>query len=95
VCLITVWIGSLYTKFRRSIEARANASQGPNATPTAVFAKKVVNKVLKPESSSYFTFGHFSMLFLIFYHMPRWITDRVLSKAMGVKAVEDKPSKKD
>jgi len=86
---------SLYTKFKRSIEARASASQGPNATPTAVFAKNVVNVVLKPKSPSYFTFGHFASLFLLFYHFPRWITDIVLAKAMGVKAVEDKPSKRD
>ncbi|CAO3678493.1 unnamed protein product [Umbelopsis vinacea] len=84
---------SLYRKFRKSIEARAIASQGPKATPTNIFAKKVVNAVLKTHPPSYFTYGHFSTLFLLFYYVPRWITDRVLSMAMGVKAVED--SKKD
>jgi hypothetical protein len=91
--LTCAWTESLYRKFRKSIEARAIASQGPKATPTNIFAKKVVNAVLKTHPPSYFTYGHFSTLFLLFYYVPRWITDRVLSVAMGVKAVED--SKKD
>jgi hypothetical protein len=69
----------LYNRYRGAIEGRANASQGPNATPTAVFAKQVVQTVLKTSPPRYFTFGHFSTMFLIFFYLPRWITDRVLA----------------
>jgi hypothetical protein len=88
--------GSLYRQYKAAINGRANASQGPKATPTEVFAKQVVQTVLKRSPPRYFTFGHLTPLFLIFFYLPRWITDRVLSAIMvkAVKAPESEAGRK-
>ncbi|CAO3660039.1 unnamed protein product [Umbelopsis ramanniana] len=97
IATISLPVGSLYRQYKAVINGRANASQGPRATPTEVFAKQVVQTVLKRSPPRYFTFGHLTPLFLMFFYLPRWITDRVLSAIMvkAVKAPESEAGKKD
>ncbi|KAG2177251.1 hypothetical protein INT43_007908 [Umbelopsis isabellina] len=79
---------SLFTRFRKSIETRATSSQAPGCTPTDVFAKNVVNAVMKPRPRNYFTYGRLSTIFLIFYHLPAWLKDTILSRMLGVSKVK-------
>ncbi|ORZ25675.1 hypothetical protein BCR42DRAFT_400647 [Absidia repens] len=79
---------SLYKSVTNFIFARANMSQGDSATPTHVFAEKVVKGILVPKPKSYITVGTNSITFLILYYLPYWIKDAVLGKRLGVNQVK-------
>ncbi|PON65267.1 Short-chain dehydrogenase/reductase [Parasponia andersonii] len=72
----------LYRRFRSAICDRATLSQGPNATPGEVFAKKTVEAILKKSPLPWFTYGQFSTIMSIMYHLPLFIRDFILKKAM-------------
>ncbi|PON54201.1 Short-chain dehydrogenase/reductase [Trema orientale] len=72
----------LYRHFRSAIRDRATLSQGPNATPGEVFAKKTVEAILKKSPPPWFTYGQFSTIMSIMYHLPLFIRDFILKKAM-------------
>lgn len=70
----------IFSRYKGSIEARASASQSSKSTPTDLFAKQVVQQVLKPNPPSFFVCGHMKWLFLFFSKMPRWFVDLVLRR---------------
>ncbi|XAR73329.1 Acylglycerone-phosphate reductase [Bertholletia excelsa] len=72
----------LYKQFEEAIRARAYFSQGVKATPTEVFAKKTVAAVLKKNPPSWFSYGQYSTIAAIAYHLPLFIKDFLLRRAM-------------
>jgi short-subunit dehydrogenase len=72
----------LYKPFEAAIQERANFSQKRKSTPADVFAKDTVAAVLKKNPPAWFSSGHFSTIMAIMYHMPIFIKDFLLGKAM-------------
>ncbi|XP_062098540.1 short-chain dehydrogenase PC-15-like [Humulus lupulus] len=72
----------LYKPFEAAIRDRANFSQRPNSTPTQEFAEKTVDAILKKSPPTWFSYGQFSTIMSIMYHLPIFIRDFVLKKAM-------------
>lgn len=72
----------LYKPFEEAIRKRAYFSQGTKSTPSEEFAKKVVAAVLKKNPPAWFSFGQFSTIMAIMYHLPIFIKDFLLRKAM-------------
>lgn len=65
----------LFKPFEAEIIARANASQGANSTPTAEFAERTVAAILKKNPSPWFSYGGYSTIMAIMYHLPIFIKD--------------------
>ncbi|XP_010261195.1 PREDICTED: NADPH-dependent 1-acyldihydroxyacetone phosphate reductase [Nelumbo nucifera] len=72
----------LYKPFESVIRARAHFSLGVRTTPTDEFAKKTVAAVLKKNSPAWFSYGSFSTISAIAYHLPLFIKDFILRKTM-------------
>lgn len=72
----------LYKPFEEAIRKRAYFSQSTKSTPSEEFAKKVVAAVLKKNPPAWFSSGHFSTIMAIVYHLPIFIKDFLLKKAM-------------
>ncbi|KAK9062241.1 hypothetical protein SSX86_019427 [Deinandra increscens subsp. villosa] len=72
----------LYKNFEAAIKERAYFSQGPKAIPSDEFANKTVDAVLKEDPPSWFSLGQYSTIMGIMYHMPIFVRDFVLKKAM-------------
>jgi NAD(P)-dependent dehydrogenase (short-subunit alcohol dehydrogenase family) len=68
----------LYKQFEESIRLRASLSQGPKSTPSEEFAKKTVAAVLKKNPPSWFSYGQYSTLLAILFHLPLFIKDFIL-----------------
>ena len=68
----------LFKPFEAAMLARANASQGSNATPTAEFAEKTVAAVLKTKPSPWFSYGSYSTLMAVMYHLPIFLKDLIV-----------------
>ncbi|OBZ86959.1 NADPH-dependent 1-acyldihydroxyacetone phosphate reductase [Choanephora cucurbitarum] len=75
---------SIYKSVAKFIHGRANSSQGPSSTPTDVFASHIVKKTLQKNTPSYVTYGHLSFLFVIFYYLPSFVADWILSNKFGL-----------
>lgn len=76
----------LFKAFEGAIVARANASQGPKSTPTAEFAERTVAAVLKKRPPPWFSYGRYSTIMAILYHLPISLKDFLmgaLSKSSG------------
>ncbi|WOG92120.1 hypothetical protein DCAR_0311379 [Daucus carota subsp. sativus] len=74
------WI--LYKPFEEAIRKRAYFSQSSKSTPSEEFANKVVAAVLKKNPPAWFSSGQFSTIMAIMYHLPIFIKDFLLKKAM-------------
>lgn len=72
----------LYKKFESAIRARAFLSQGPKSTPSEEFATKTVAAVLRKNPPAWFSFGRYSRIMAIAYHLPLFIKDFLLRMAM-------------
>lgn len=72
----------LYKNYEAAIKKRAYFSQGPNATSSEEFAKRTVDAILKEDPPSWFSYGQYSTISAIIYHLPIFIKDFILKKAM-------------
>ncbi|KAI8540763.1 hypothetical protein RHMOL_Rhmol08G0010400 [Rhododendron molle] len=72
----------LYKNFEEAIRARAYFSQRSKSTPSEEFAKKTVAALLKKNPPRWFTYGRYSTVFAILHHMPIFVKDFFLRKAM-------------
>ncbi|KAG2226107.1 hypothetical protein INT45_011724 [Circinella minor] len=86
--MISIPEDSFYSSVAEFIYARANMSQGPHSTPTNVFAAYVVSKLLKRSLPRYITYGTNSFTFLLFYYLPFFIREFVLSRRLGVNQIK-------
>ncbi|KAG0321208.1 hypothetical protein BGZ99_004060 [Dissophora globulifera] len=75
---------SIYQSVIKFVMSRANASQAPNSTPTAKFAKYVVSKCLKSSPPRYIDYGTLSNLFRFVRYLPWFISDFFFSKRFGL-----------
>ncbi|XP_027336952.1 uncharacterized protein LOC113850568 [Abrus precatorius] len=73
---------NLFKPFEAAIRDRAYFSQRSKSTPTDEFAKNTVAAVLKKNPPAWFTYGHYSTIMAIMYHLPLSVRDFLLKKAM-------------
>ncbi|XP_057728933.1 short-chain dehydrogenase PC-15-like [Arachis stenosperma] len=74
----------LYKEFKDAIAERARASQGERATDGRVFARHVVNKVLRTKPPKQIAFGHMTGLFALLSWSPIWVRDLFFSTRFGL-----------
>lgn len=67
----------LFKAFELSMRLRTTMSQGPKSTSAEEFAKKTVSVVLKKNPRPWFSYGHLSRIFAIFYYLPLSVRDAV------------------
>ncbi|TKY47626.1 Retinol dehydrogenase 8 [Spatholobus suberectus] len=72
----------LFKPFEAAIRDRAYFSQRSKSTPTDEFAKNTVAAVLKEKPPAWFSYGHYSTIMAIVYHLPISVRDFLLKKAM-------------
>ncbi|KAL5992278.1 hypothetical protein ACLOJK_013194 [Asimina triloba] len=73
----------LYKPFEGAIRARAKFFQGIKSTPAEELATKTVAVVLKDNPPAWFSYGKFSMISAVLYHLPIFLKDHVMRKAMN------------
>lgn len=75
---------SLYSKYEDDIKARASVSQSGVSTPTDVFSKAVVQKILQPKMPLQFCMGGMSTIFYILTWLPVWVVDFFIARKFGL-----------
>ncbi|KAG0347234.1 hypothetical protein BG004_008147 [Podila humilis] len=84
---------SFYQTVIKYVMSRANASQAPGCTPTAEFAKYVVNKCLKKSPPRYIDYGSLSNLFRVLRYFPWIITDFIYTRKFGLNVLKENVKK--
>ncbi|CAO3573534.1 unnamed protein product [Mortierella alpina] len=79
---------SFYQSVISYVMSRANASQAPGCTPTANFAKYVVEKCLKSSPPRYINYGTLSNLFRFLRYAPWMVTDFIFSRKFGLNVLQ-------
>ncbi|KAK9071537.1 hypothetical protein SSX86_007965 [Deinandra increscens subsp. villosa] len=72
----------LYKQYEGVIKERAYFSQGPKAITSEEFANKTATVILKEDPPAWFSFGPYSTIMAIVYHLPIFIKDFLLKMAM-------------
>jgi short-subunit dehydrogenase len=72
----------LFKPFEAAIRERALFSQGSRSTPTDEFAKRTVAAVLRKKPPAWFSYGHYSTVMAVMYHLPLCVRDFLFKKAM-------------
>ncbi|KAB1199759.1 NADPH-dependent 1-acyldihydroxyacetone phosphate reductase [Morella rubra] len=75
----------LYKPFEAAIRARAHLSQGTNSTPSAEFANRTVATVLKKNPPAWFSYGQYSTIMAVLYHLPLFLKDFIIFMESGQK----------
>ncbi|KAF9388817.1 hypothetical protein CPB97_000343 [Podila verticillata] len=84
---------SFYKSVIKYVLSRANASQAPGCTPTAEFAKYVVNKCLKSSPPRYIDYGTLSNIFRVLRYFPWAVTDFIYSRKFGLGVLKENAKK--
>ncbi|CAK9320617.1 unnamed protein product [Citrullus colocynthis] len=79
----------LFKPFKAAMLARANASQGPKATPTAEFAERTVAAILKKKPWPWFSYGGYSTLMAFLYYLPLSLKDLIV-EALSKRVLDSK-----
>lgn len=72
----------LYKAYSEVIRSRTTLSHNSTATTADEFAKKTVDVILQKNPPAWFTYGQYSTASAILYHLPLFIRDFILRKAM-------------
>lgn len=83
----------IYKPYEQAIKTRAKYSQSPHSVPTPIFAKKVINAVLKKNPPCCFTYGHLAKTYTFLYYMPLWVRDWYFARKAGLAKPLDSSDK--
>ncbi|XP_058786955.1 short-chain dehydrogenase RED1-like [Vicia villosa] len=72
----------LFKPFEAAIRERALFSQRSRSTPTDEFAKHTVAAILRKKPPAWFSYGHYTTVMAIMYHLPLCVRDFLYKKAM-------------
>ncbi|CAI8598270.1 unnamed protein product [Vicia faba] len=72
----------LFKPFEAAIRERALFSQRSRSTPADEFAKHTVAAVLRKKPPAWFSYGHYTTVMAIMYHLPLCVRDFLFKKAM-------------
>ncbi|KAI5057446.1 hypothetical protein GOP47_0027461 [Adiantum capillus-veneris] len=79
----------IYKPYEQAITTRAKYSQSLHSVPTPIFAKKVIDAVLRKNPPRCFSYGYLSGTYSFLYYMPLWVRDWFFSRKAGLaKPVE-------
>lgn len=85
---LTLKDDTVYKSVKDVIIARATLSQQANSTPTAVFAKMVIDQATKVNPPAYYIAGTNALKCIIGYYLPAWLSDWALSKQFKADKVK-------
>lgn len=72
----------LFKPFEAAIQERAHFSQMSKSTATDEFAKHTVAAVLRKKPPAWFSYGHYTTVMAIMYHLPLCVRDFLFKKTM-------------
>uniref|UniRef100_A0A2P2IMT7 NADPH-dependent 1-acyldihydroxyacetone phosphate reductase-like n=2 Tax=Rhizophora mucronata TaxID=61149 RepID=A0A2P2IMT7_RHIMU len=76
----------LFKPYEAEIRKRANFSQESRPTPTEIFAKNTVAAILKNNPPAWFSYGQYSTIASIMYHLPLSVKDFIIARAFNLSS---------